>query len=255
MISGSAIEKICPGIKGLSAVFSEETGILSAGRFVEVLQYQFREAGGLTAYNARLQSVDYDGHWYHLTVSNSGSETNIRSECVINAAGLNAVGLCNSAGIPIQEQMFFCKGHYYKVCGARRRFEHLVYPLPDITHLGTHVTVSLDGELKLGPDAVYLQDNHEEYGLFLTPPEVFLNSAARYWPEVRNFRLSPEMTGIRPKLYGPGDSPKDFIIREESELGFPGWINLLGIESPGLTAALAFAPHIADNFDILRKNG
>jgi L-2-hydroxyglutarate oxidase LhgO len=54
----------------------------------------------------------------------------------------------------------------------------------------------------------------------------------------------PDFAGIRPKLQGPGEAMKDFIIKEESELGFPGWINLIGIESPGLTASLAIGEYL-----------
>ena len=58
--------------------------------------------------------------------------------------------------------------------------------------------------------------------------------------------LEPEMAGIRPKLQGPGEDVRDFVIRDESDKGLPGFINLIGIESPGLTSSPAIARYVAD---------
>jgi L-2-hydroxyglutarate oxidase LhgO len=68
----------------------------------------------------------------------------------------------------------------------------------------------------------------------------------RYLPGITKSQLNPEMAGIRPKLQRPGDPTRDFVIAEESANGFPGVVNLIGIESPGLTASLAIARHVAD---------
>ncbi|TLY33650.1 MAG: FAD-dependent oxidoreductase [Ignavibacteria bacterium] len=75
--------------------------------------------------------------------------------------------------------------------------------------------------------------------------EKFLRAAARYFPALESTDLSPDQVGVRPKIQGPGDPLKDFIIREESDRGLPGVINLLGIESPGLTCAREIARKVA----------
>jgi L-2-hydroxyglutarate oxidase LhgO len=69
--------------------------------------------------------------------------------------------------------------------------------------------------------------------------EAFYESIRQYLPGIRPDALHPDMSGIRPKLQGPGDPPMDFVIREEADRGFPGLINLIGLESPGLTACLS----------------
>jgi L-2-hydroxyglutarate oxidase LhgO len=53
------------------------------------------------------------------------------------------------------------------------------------------------------------------------------------------------MAGIRPKLQGPGEDVKDFVIRDETDKGLPGFIDLIGIESPGLTSSPAIARYAA----------
>jgi L-2-hydroxyglutarate oxidase LhgO len=75
--------------------------------------------------------------------------------------------------------------------------------------------------------------------------DAFYESILTYLPLLAKESLNPDMSGIRPKLQGPGEDIRDFVIREESRLGLPDWVNLIGIESPGLTACLAIAKQVA----------
>lgn len=246
--SGNDIANACPGIKAIGGIFSAETGIVSAGRLVEVLQSQFQIAGGQIAFNTDFVKAIRTSKNYQLTTADHEGDTEVITKRVINSAGLNAIKASESAGIPPTEKLYFCKGHYFKVNGAKNKYKHLVYPVPDETHLGTHLTVGLEGEIKLGPDAVYLPENIEDYGEFLSSAETFRESVKVYWPGIDEFEITPEMTGIRPKLYAYNNTARDFAIREETSAGFPGWVNLFGIESPGLTSALAFGPYIHQQF-------
>jgi L-2-hydroxyglutarate oxidase LhgO len=72
----------------------------------------------------------------------------------------------------------------------------------------------------------------------------FYNSARKFLPFLEPGDISPEMAGIRPKIQKKGDPQKDFYIKEESERGFPGFVNLVGMESPGLTSSLAIAKYV-----------
>jgi L-2-hydroxyglutarate oxidase LhgO len=124
--------------------------------------------------------------------------------------------------------------------------ERLVYPVPapKAAGLGIHVTPTLDGTLLLGPDAHYV--NSIDYSVSGQQKDAFYHSVKKFLPTVQYDDLQPEMAGIRPKLQGPQDDFRDFVIREECDMGLPGFINLIGIESPGLTAALSIARHVRD---------
>ena len=117
-------------------------------------------------------------------------------------------------------------------------------PLPNNIGLGVHATVDLNGQIKLGPNAKYLPDRTYDYAVDASGQRAFYESASKFLPFIQYEDLSPAMVGIRPKLQKPGDAVRDFIIREESEKGFHGVVNLLGIESPGLTSSIAIAKHV-----------
>ena len=128
-------------------------------------------------------------------------------------------------------KMHWCKGEYYK-SSKIKGIDHLIYPLPDPNgvFLGIHLTINLQGEVRFGPNAYYV--NSLDYKIDTTYKKDFLDAVSRYI-DVDAEHLNPDDAGIRPKLQGPADPVRDFYIQEESGKGFPGYINLTGIESPG----------------------
>jgi len=121
----------------------------------------------------------------------------------------------------------------------------LIYPVPKKNKegLGIHATVDLGGRIRFGPDIEYVPNI--DYTPDNSKKTSFHHSISCYLPCVEVDDLQADMCGIRPKLQGPGESYKDFIIQEESNKGYPGLINLIGIESPGLTACLPIADYVA----------
>ena len=115
----------------------------------------------------------------------------------------------------------------------------LVYPTPSAIHLGAHAVLSLDDRLKIGPNAVYVDEI--SYQVDESNREEFYNKAKSFLPFLELDDLAPDMAGIRPKLYRQGEAFRDFIIQEEGDRGLSGLVNLVGIESPGLTSCLAIA--------------
>ncbi|MCX7781607.1 MAG: FAD-dependent oxidoreductase [Negativicutes bacterium] len=111
--------------------------------------------------------------------------------------------------------------------------------------MGTHVTKSLDGRARLGPNAYYI-DSKEDYDVANEHLEEFYQSAVSYLPFLNRSDLSADMAGIRPKIQAPDAPVADFIIRHEADRGLPGVINLVGIESPGLTCCLSIARLVGD---------
>jgi L-2-hydroxyglutarate oxidase LhgO len=135
--------------------------------------------------------------------------------------------------------LHYCKGDYCSVSGVRPGFVgRLVYPVPAKNHvgLGVHLTMDLNGRLKLGPDATYI-DRVEDYRVAPEKAIRFYELARKYLPFLKPENIYPDMAGIRPKLQGPGGPVADFLIRQDA----PGFVNLVGIESPGLTASPAIA--------------
>ena len=250
-LSHNRVSELEPDIRCVAGVLSPETGILSAHRYMDVLLSEFQQNGGFFIPNTEFRSITRLNNRMsvNLYTLNEGMNT-AQTRYVINAAGLHSSDVSAKAGFQDVPQVYFCKGHYYKVRGARNRFSHLIYPVPDKTYLGTHMTLDLQGELKLGPDAVYLDKNREDYSTFLSTRQPFIDNVEKFWPFVGNHVIVEDMTGIRPKLYSENMPAEDFVIRDEGRNGYPHWISMYGIESPGLTASMAFGPYIQN--EILR---
>jgi L-2-hydroxyglutarate oxidase LhgO len=104
--------------------------------------------------------------------------------------------------------------------------------------------VGLDGRLRFGPDAEYLPDRRCDYTVDKSRRAAFAAGVRRLLPAVREDELEPDMAGIRAKLQAPGEGPRDFVVAEESGRGLPGLVNLVGIDSPGLTSSLALAAEV-----------
>jgi L-2-hydroxyglutarate oxidase LhgO len=165
---------------------------------------------------------------------------------VINCAGLSSDRVAQLAGIDIEDvgyRLHYCKGTYFSYMKASP-VKRLIYPLPeeDLVGLGVHATLNLAGYLKFGPDVEYVEEI--DYKVDNKKQEEFFQSASKIIKGIERACLNPDMAGIRPKLKARGFS--DFVIRHESKNGLDGFINLIGIESPGLTASLAIARRVKD---------
>ena len=164
----------------------------------------------------------------------------------MNAAGLAGDRVAALAGIDVAARgyrLHFCKGDYFALAPrAPIELSKLVYPLPAGPGLGIHATLDLGGRVRFGPDAEFVRDL--DYAVDAEKAATFATSAARYLPALRAEWLSPDYAGIRPRLAGVGEPARDFVVQEESAIGLPGFVNLIGIESPGLTAALAIGEEV-----------
>jgi L-2-hydroxyglutarate oxidase LhgO len=198
-------------------------------------------------YNCRVQGVRREGEGYSVSVLDAdGEEMEIRSDIVINSAGLSSGAVAAMAGIDTGKDGYTihpCKGEYFSVSNRHRgRLAHLVYPAPTAISLGIHAVLKLDGSLKLGPNALYV--DKIDYDVDPSHRQEFFSSAKTFMPFLELDDLSPDQSGIRPKTQVEGEVFRDFIICEEKAKGLPGFIDLVGIESPGLTAAPAIAEYV-----------
>ncbi len=244
-------QKMEPEIKAISALFSASTGIIDSHRLMAYLEGSAKNNGVNFVYKTRVERIEkLAAHNYRIDILNPDGETySFNTRYLINCAGLEADRIASSLGIDIAANYYeqhFWKGEYFAVSGKSNRLNTLVYPvpLPNNVGLGVHATIDLNGQIKLGPNAKYIADRLYDYTVDASGQSAFFESASRFLPFLRFEDLHPAMAGIRPKLQKPGDSVRDFIIREETDKGYPGAVNLLGIESPGLTSSLSIARYV-----------
>jgi L-2-hydroxyglutarate oxidase LhgO len=141
----------------------------------------------------------------------------------------------------------WARGHYFALPG-RPAFGRLIYPLPEPGGLGVHLTLDLGGQMRFGPDVQWVPVTPfgaEDYAVDPARAAGFDDAIRRFWPELPAGCLQPAYAGLRPKVSGPGEPAGDFVFSGPAEHGLPGLLNLFGIESPGLTAALAIGEQVA----------
>lgn len=231
------------GVQGTIGLRSSETGIVDPAELSFSLRSAAEEAGAMFLTSAEVQSIEPLSHAGFRVNSTRGE---IDTEWVVNAAGLYADEVARMAGVE-KYRVHPCRGDYFRV-KTPQQFDTLVYPVKkkNAPGLGVHLTIGLDGSARLGPDAYYVasKDAFGDLSEKELPPKrrAFFEAASRYLNGVELQQLDYESCGIRPKLRAPqGEAEVDFVIAED----LPGLVNLVGIESPGLTASLAIAQHVA----------
>ncbi|MEA3470334.1 MAG: NAD(P)/FAD-dependent oxidoreductase [Thermodesulfobacteriota bacterium] len=244
LLSGNEVEKREPEIRARAALFSPSTGIVDSHSLLRSFYVGAGSNGAVIVFRSKVTAARFDRECYEIEI-NSG-EYQFQTGILINCAGLYADRVCGILGIDVEKRGYrlrYCKGDYFSVSPAPK-FRHLVYPVPQGENegLGIHATLDLGGRVRFGPDTEYV--NELEYAVREDKRETFYRSVRTYLPGIKEESLHPDMSGIRPKLQGPGEPYRDFIIREESGIGYPGLINLIGIESPGLTSCIPVARHV-----------
>ncbi len=233
-----------PQLRCAAALHSPRTGIVDSHALMLALQGDAEEAGALVAFHARVERGAVAGGGIRLFVG--GAEPmELQARAVVNAIGLHAPDLARSIeGIPRETipRAYLCKGNYYALLG-RAPFSRLIYPVPEAAGLGVHLTLDLGGQARFGPDTEWVE--REDYDVDLARAEGFYAAIRRYWPALPDGALAPGYAGIRPKISGPGEPNADFRVSGPAEHGIGGLVCLYGIESPGLTASLALADHVA----------
>jgi L-2-hydroxyglutarate oxidase LhgO len=259
MISGRELKELEPNVAGVAAILSPSTGIIDSHMLMRyfMTRAQRREVG--IAFQTRVIGIDKIDAGYQVTVEDSSGQNSFTTRVLVNCSGLYCDQVAALAGIDVAQagyRLHYCKGEYFSLMGSGqgKLVERLVYPLPPPkgTGVGIHVTFDLDGRIRLGPGIQYV--DHLDYSVDSEHQQLFYDSVSRFLPAIEYDDLVPEMAGIRPKLQEPGGEIRDFVIREESDRGLPGLINLIGIESPGLTASPAIAEYVTGLIEELLQN-
>jgi len=242
-LSASEASSLEPNINALSALYSPSTGIVDSGALMLAYQGDLEAASGILALNAPVKSVEVKTSGFRVEVGGVDPML-LDTGLLVNSTGLHmAETLASIEGFPDRyiPTLYFAKGNYFSYSG-RAPFSHLVYPVPEVTGLGIHATLDLGGQVRFGPDVEWI--DHPDYQVSADRLESFCRAIASYYPAIDRSRLNPDYAGIRPKLSPPNEAPSDFVIQGQKTHGIAGMINLLGIESPGLTASLAIAEEV-----------
>ena len=245
LLDRQTISKIEPNITAVAAIHSPSTGIIDSHKLMGKLEHIVCAGqNNFVAYRHEVTNVCYNGSEYEVSFRGpDGNMDQLACTWLINAAGLWADKVGEWLGLNSETEgthIYWVKGEYFGISASKSKLlNHLVYPPPlkALKGLGIHVTKSLDGRARLGPSAFHV--DQVNYDVDDAHGDEFFLAAKSYLPFLEREDISADMAGVRPKLQSPTDPVKDFVIRHEKENNLPGFINLVGIESPGLTGCLA----------------
>lgn len=259
-LSREQIKEQEPDVRAEAGVLeSESTGIVDSHRFMEYLEGDFQQLGGLGVFHTtvtRIEPINNGAGGYRIyTRSNDSSaagdeEDVIEVETLVNSAGLGAIAISNMI-LPADRhrKAFYAKGSYFSYASSHPKPKTLLYPAPTpgLGGLGTHLTLDMAGRVRFGPDVEWVDDPTD-----LSPNPARLKEALdmiqSYLPGVDRDAIDLDYCGIRPKLGRTsgtaGPTFADFYIVKEE--GLEGFVNLLGIESPGLTSSLAIGEMVGE---------
>ncbi len=250
ILDAASTRKLEPNIRTYGSIFSPTTGILSVHELMDYFYHSTLNNGASVQLRSPVVGLEKNSSGYEIRVDEGGRTASFTSEIVINAAGLGSDLVAQMAGIDIDKagyRMVYAKGSYFAITPSKAAMvTRLVYPVPSTEGLGVHALMDLGGRLKFGPDVEYLPDRTLEYSVDETKRRAFAESIRRILPAITDDDIAPDMCGIRPKLQRKGEPARDFVITHETERGLQGFVNLIGIESPGLTCSPAIARYVEE---------
>jgi L-2-hydroxyglutarate oxidase LhgO len=254
-LSRDEVRAMEPELRCVAALHSPSTGIIDSHALMLALLGDAENRGAMLALKSPMLSARVVAGGTELDIG--GDEpTTVLARSLVNCAGLHAQATARRiTGLDARHVPgdWYARGNYFSLA-ARSPCTRLVYPVPEPGGLGVHLTLDLAGQARFGPDVEWLPGLHGEnradsardYAVDPARGEKFYAAIRRYWPGLPDDALQPAYAGIRPKISGPGESARDFVISGPREHGVPGLVNLFGIESPGLTSSLAIANVVAD---------
>jgi len=252
LIDTNELRKMEPNVAGVAALYSPSTGIIDSHRLMQYFLDTAQSSGATVSYGSEVIDIKKCVYGYAVTVKNDNETLLLNVKVIINSAGLDSDRIAEMAGIDVDRvkyRLHYCKGQYFRANGSKSHLiKRLIYPVPrpKSAGLGVHATLDLSGSLRLGPDEKYLNNRTKDYFVDDSQKDNFFRAASRLLPFVNKADLCADAAGIRPKLQGEGEDFRDFVIREETEKGLAGFIDLIGIESPGLTASPAIAKFVRE---------
>lgn len=245
LLSRREAQGLEPALQCTAALFSPSTGIIDAHALMLALQGDAENAGAVTAFKSPVLGGRADNGRIILEIGGD-MPSRLAAKSVINAGGLAATKIARAiTGMPpeLVPKSYLAKGSYFTLTG-RAPFSRLIYPVPVPGGLGVHLTLDLGGQARFGPDVEWVEEI--DYSVDPARAQSFYAAVRRYWPDLKEDALQPGYSGIRPKIVPKGAPAQDFVIQGPATHGIEGLIHLFGIESPGLTSALALAAWVTE---------
>jgi len=242
------VRKLEPSVEVERALYSPSTGIVEPDELMNHFYAQALNNGAVLATKTEVKALKKVDDGYEIAGVSVGEKFNFRTKTVVNCAGLFSDEIAQMVGIDVDRSNYrqhYCKGDYFRVVG-KVPVKMLVYPVPKGPGLGIHLTPDLAGTIRLGPNAYYVKN--VDYRVESSGEE-FREDVRRFLPCISGYQLVPDFAGIRPKLQGPGEGFRDFVIKHETGRNLFGFINLVGIESPGLTCAPAIGEYVTEMYE------
>ena len=247
LIDRSELKEIAPAINGIGGMYSPETAIFDPFEYCIALAENAYANGVEFKFNSKVSGIEKVDDGFRVKTGN----VSYSSYYVINAAGLYSADISTMVGIN-SYKIYPCRGEYFildKVAENVLDIPAYPVPKPGIGGLGVHITPTIDGNLIIGPSAEYI-DELDDYSSTSEIMDKLWREAKIFLPVLNRKHIIGNYSGIRPKQAPPQEGGfRDFVIKEEDEAH--GFINLIGIESPGLTASVPIAKMVVD---IIRKN-
>lgn len=248
LLSQKEMHKLEPEVNGQAGILLTSAGVIDPYRLMQGYLGLARLKGAQIVMKSAVTGLEKMQDGYNLRIQESDCVSELKSRIVINCAGLNSDKIAALAGIDILKEgykQFNFKGEFYNISSEKTRNirSRLIYPMNSGDGLvRIHTVLDLDGRVRLGPN--FYPFEGIDYSIDDSGKQLFYEGARRLLPHIGYEDIEPESTGIMPRTYSKDQKFKDFIIRHESNRGLAGLINLVGIESPGLTASLAIGRYV-----------
>lgn len=259
LVEGSALQRMEPALRATVALHVAETGIVDSHALMMALVGEIEESGGAVLTGHRVVGGETRPHGgFEIAVETHEGPFVVVTRNLVLAAGPWSHAVASIIGgiaALARPRLYLAKGSYFSHAGAAR-FSRLIYPVPEPGGLGVHLTLDLGGAMRFGPDVEWLDSNDPDAVDFKVEKARgahFYDSVRRYWPGLADGALQPAYAGVRPKLSGPGEAGADFLVKGPPDHGVPGLVELYGVESPGLTSALALAELVASMLEPMSR--
>ena len=249
LVEGAVAMAMEPNLYCTAAIWSPETGLIDSHAYMLALQGELEDHGGMIAFRTPVERIEpISGAGFRVS---TGGEPPVGISCrrLVNSAGLYAHRVARGIegfDAELIPKLVLAKGNYFG-CAGRPAFSRLIYPAPAPGGLGVHLTLDLAGRMRFGPDVEWLTTTDPAEVDYTVDPrrsDSFHAAIRRYWPGLPDGVITPDYSGCRPKLSGPGEPVADFRIDGPERHGIEGLVNLFGIESPGLTSSPAIADEV-----------
>ena len=255
LLNKDEIKVIEPLINADYALKIKSSGVVDSHALMTALYCEISDNNLMIAYKTKVIDIFHISGGYEIEIKNpDGTIEKITTKVLINCAGLGATSISVMLGLESNNyKTQYWKGSYFWINNNKSKLiNSLIYPVPNknLSGLGIHTTKDLSGRVKLGPDAEYLGESEKfDYSVSIDKKWEFYECCKEYLPFLKLDDIEPDFSGVRPKLQKPGEPFKDFVIKNEKSKGFVNFINLLGIESPGLTSSLSIGKYVINIID------